>query len=207
MHVDAAQPCAMLVHEEVAMIDEPQFGLIREVYGRLVYTHKTHEKERERLSRFSIIAKWVNIVLSALTFGGITVALGTDEWGWRLASALLAVAAAGFAVFQLSFDPARSAEAHRTAAKRFLELRNAYETLIADILSEAISDEDLRRRRDELSEKVNDAFRAAPDSSHAAYARAQKALSEEEEMTFAEGEIASFLPGAMRRNPPEVAGE
>lgn len=172
-----------------------------------MFTHKTHEKERERLSRFSIIAKWVNIILSAFTFGGIITALGTDELGWKIASAILAVLSAGFAIFQLSFDPARSAEAHRTTAKRLLEIRNRYELLIADMMSNDASSQELRQRRDQLSDMANEAYRSAPDTSPSAYERAQDALGTKQEMTFTEGEIDKFLPQALRRRLPLESAE
>ncbi|WP_370053431.1 SLATT domain-containing protein [Leifsonia sp. EB41] len=189
------------------MVHDPQLGAIREAYGRLVYTHKVHEKERERLSGFSIIARWVNIVLSALTFGGIILILGTDDLAWKIASAALAVLTAGFAIFQLSFDPAKSAEAHRTAAKRFLELRNLYELLIADMVSKDTSSQELRHRRDRLSATASEVYRSAPDTSSTAYKRAKKALGVGEEMTFAEKEIDQFLPEALRQKPPRNSAE
>ena len=36
----------------------------------MLYTHKTHEKDRERLTLLGTVSKWTNIVLSRLTFGG-----------------------------------------------------------------------------------------------------------------------------------------
>jgi hypothetical protein len=180
------------------MARDPQLAVIREVYGRLVYSHKTHEKERERLATFGTASKWINIALSAFTFGGVAAALGTDVFFWKMASAVLAVASAGFAVFQLSFDPARSAEAQRTSAKRLLEVRNRFELLIADVLSGELSPADIRQRRDNLTEMANDAYRSAPDTSAAAYKRAQKALGIDDEMSFEQGEIDRFLPEALR---------
>lgn len=184
------------------MTQNTQLAMVREAYGRLVFTHKTHEKERERLSGFGTASKWINIALSALTFGGITIVFGTDDLGWKIASVGLAVASAGFAVFQLSFDPARSSEAHRTAAKRFLDLRNRYELLIADVGSDALPADEVRRRRDALSEAANEAYRSAPDTSRVAYKRAQKALGVGEEMSFNDGEIDRFLPVPLRRDAP-----
>jgi hypothetical protein len=175
-------------------MQDTQLAMIREAYGRLVYTHKTHEKERERLSSFGTAAKWANIALSALTFGGVAIVLGTDELGWKIASVALAVASAGFAVFQLSFE--------RTAAKRFLELRNRYELLMADIISDAVPRDEVRKCRDRLSDEANEAYRSAPDTSSAAYERAKKALGVDDEMSFSEGEIDRFLPGPLRQDLP-----
>jgi len=182
----------------------PMIAMIREVYGRLVFTHKTHEKERERLSKFSTIAKWVNVGLSALTFGGLTAAFSTEDLGWKIVSLSLGIASAGFAVFQFSFDPAQSAGAHRAAAKALLEIRNQYEVLLADAQSGNFTDREVRKRRDDLSAAASSAFRVAPDTSPVAYRRAQDALGLGNEMTFEPGEIDRFLPPALRINPPQT---
>jgi hypothetical protein len=182
----------------------PMIAMIREVYGRLVFTHKTHEKERERLSKFSTIAKWVNVGLSALTFGGLTAAFSTEDLAWKIVSLSLGIASAGFAVFQFSFDPAQSASAHRAAAKALLEIRNQYEVLLADALSDDFSDQEIRERRDYLAVVASNALRVAPDTSPVAYRRAQNALGLGNEMTFKEGEIDRFLPPALRINPSQT---
>ncbi len=40
---------------------------IRESFGRVVYSHKTHEKAREIQSRRASLVKWVNILLATAT--------------------------------------------------------------------------------------------------------------------------------------------
>ena len=46
---------------------EPILATARDLYGRVSYTHKTHEKDRELWGRWGCVTLWVNIVLSALT--------------------------------------------------------------------------------------------------------------------------------------------
>ncbi|HHO9683559.1 TPA: SLATT domain-containing protein, partial [Escherichia coli] len=57
-------------------------GQIRECYGRVVYSHKTHEKCSDiLLSRLSSIKFW-QIILSALTTGGfLATFFGAGEVG------------------------------------------------------------------------------------------------------------------------------
>ncbi|WP_237841666.1 SLATT domain-containing protein [Cellulosimicrobium cellulans] len=167
-----------------------------------MYTHKTHEKDRERLARHGVVSKWGNIGLCALTFGGVLTALGTNERLVLIVSAVLATLSAGYALFQLSFDPARSAEAHRAAAKSLLMLRNRYIDLLADIASGDLSMDEIRRRRDELETDTSSVYKLAPDTSPSAYAAAQDALKVKEDMTFSDDELNKFLPGALHYPSP-----
>ena len=89
---------------------------LRESYGRVVYSHKTHEKEAEllltRLSKIRI----AQIALSALSTGGfITTLVGTGWWG----SLLGAVCSAMLLVVNLytkNHDLGKLAQQHRDAA-------------------------------------------------------------------------------------------
>lgn len=184
---------------ERSLATDVQLQLIREAFGRIVYTHKTHEKERERLTAYGVVAKWVNIVLCGLTFSGIFVTVGTQEVGWLVASLILSALSAGFAVFQVSFEPLKAAEAHRAAAKTFLSLRNRYELLIADIADQTLTDDETLARRDSLASESNEAFALAPDTSSRSYRKAQQALKINEDLTFSDDEINAFLPPALHR--------
>ena len=55
---------------------------VRECYGRVVYSHKTHEKCSDLLlARLSNI-KLLQIILSALTTGGFAATIiGDNKWG------------------------------------------------------------------------------------------------------------------------------
>jgi hypothetical protein len=172
---------------------------IRQLFGRMIYTHKTHEKERERLSMLATRSKWLNIALGALTLGGVASALGTSSFISLIASTILATATVGYAFVQLSFDPLRDANQHRAAAKQLLAIRDNYESLLIDMMSGAVTDDEARTRRDELAALSQDAYRLAPDTSPRVYATAQESLQQSEDMTFSSEEIDAFLPEALRR--------
>lgn len=180
----------------------PIIETIRESFGRVVYTHKTHEKDRERFSRFATTSKTVNIALCALTFGGALTALGGGGTSFLVATVFLSTLSAAYALFQLSFDPQRTAERHRSAAKSLLVVRNDYENLLADAASGALTLDEIRTRRDELESQASDVYKLAPDTSSAAYSAAQKALGVNEDMTFSNEEINRFLPAALHHPPP-----
>ncbi|MFE7548047.1 SLATT domain-containing protein [Streptomyces gardneri] len=170
---------------------------IREAFGRVVYTHKTHEKARELEAAKADKAKWVNIILVTLTSGTLLSSVITHDRTLLYISSAASALALAFTIFQLSFTPEKVAEQHRAAAKELWYVRELYLHLLTDIHTapEAV---DIPRRRDELLEKLNHIYRLAPDTSSAAYRAAQKALQIDEDMTFSSTEIDSFLPEALR---------
>ncbi|WFR72477.1 SLATT domain-containing protein [Prescottella defluvii] len=173
--------------------------VIRETFGRVVYTHKTHEKDREIAAQRSVRMKWINIALTALTFGGIVTVAAVDETAFVIASVVLATLTLAFTIFQLSFDPAQDAARHRAAAKSLLSVRDRYVNLIADAMA-GMPAADLRTRRDELQQELDDLYQHAPDTTWRAYDRARTALKDNEEFTFSADEIDLFLPEGLRLN-------
>ena len=53
---------------------------------------------------------------------------------------------------------------------------------------------------DELVERLHTVYRGAPATNLKAYRKAQKALQENEDMTFTDAEIDAFLPNELRRH-------
>lgn len=185
------------------MATETQLQVIRESFGRVLYTHKTHEKDRERLATLGTISKWVNICLSGVTFGGIVATVGTKDTSWLVVSLILSTLSAGFAVFQMSFDPLKKAAGHRAAAKQLLGIRNQYLHLMADIVDGSLAASEIRDRRDQLEKEAVDAYAVAPDTSPRAYEQAQASLQIQEDMTFSDDELNRFLPISLRYMVPE----
>jgi hypothetical protein len=64
---------------------------IRECFGRVVYSHKTHEKDADRcLTRLALIKRW-QIILSAITTGGLLAVLFGPSDGAPVAAAFAAL--------------------------------------------------------------------------------------------------------------------
>ncbi|MFE5672762.1 SLATT domain-containing protein [Agromyces sp. NPDC056523] len=178
----------------------PQDALIestRELFGRVVYTHKTHEKERERLSRLGTLSRWTNIILNALTLGGVVSIFNTGSQEALIATALLATLSAAYALIQLSFDPVGAAASHRAAAKRLLGIRDELQLLLSDLSDNAVDPDSARARRNRLADDAQYAYELAPDTSPRSYRAASKALQVDEDMTFSDEELNHFLPKAL----------
>jgi hypothetical protein len=171
--------------------------VIRESFGRVVYSHKTHEKAREIASKMASRVKWANIILTTLTSTTLLGTVITDQrWLLYLSSVFSALVLA-FVIFQLSFDPAKEAERHRNTANELWYVREQYIHLLTDVKTGATHD-DIVKHRDELMEALKTIYKFAPDTDSKAYKQAQEALQMNEDMTFTNEEINRFLPDSLR---------
>jgi hypothetical protein len=186
---------------------EANLDAIRESFGRVVYSHKTHEKAREIQARRATLVKWINIILTTVTSVSIISVLITSERGLEIVSAVLSALSLAYAISQLSFDPAKQAEQHRSTARALWYIREQYIVLLVDLAGprESIDVNDVEDRRDRLLMDLKAVYDAAPDTTSKAYMAAQKALKVNEEMTFSRSEIDNFLPTAMRSASPDAA--
>lgn len=175
----------------------PIESVLRHRYGRLVYTHKTHEKDREISSRKSSRVRWFNVLLTAATALSLVAAAWSDEAWVEWLAGVIGVITAAFAIYQLSFDHDTDAERHRSAAKDLLTLRDQLETLIGDLRS-GLSEIEVTAKRDDLFARIDAVYKHAPNTSAAAYRAAKRALQVDDEMTFSEDEIDSMLPSPLR---------
>ncbi|MCK9580536.1 MAG: SLATT domain-containing protein [Methanoregula sp.] len=179
-------------------MDKTNLQVIRESFGRVVYSHKTHEKNAEIYSCRTIAIKWVNIILTTLTSGTLVSTIITNQDILIYISATLSALTLAFIIFQLSFNPETEAEKHRQIAKELWYVREKYVNLMADLLTQKISDETIISRRDNLTEELKMIYKFAPITSTKAYRKAQKALKINEELTFSDEEIDQFLPQELK---------
>lgn len=175
-------------------------GQLRECYGRVVYSHKTHEKCADiLLARHSLI-KLLQIVLSALTTAGFvstffpkTSAVGAGV-GFSVSTGLLVLNA-----YTKDYDLGELAQKHRQAASDIWILRERYLSLLSDLAAAARPIDVLRAERDDLVAELHTAYAGSPSTNYAAYKKAQEALQRHQDMTFSDAEIDAFLPGELKR--------
>jgi len=102
-----------------------------------------------------------------------------------------------------TFRFADESDAHRGIASRLWGVRESYISLIADLTSGSVTDDEARACRNELQEATQEAYADAPRTSSKAFSRARAGLKNNEEMTFTAREIDLFLPEALRLNEEE----
>ncbi|MFH1718537.1 MAG: SLATT domain-containing protein [Planctomycetota bacterium] len=185
-------------------------GLVRELYGRVAWTHKTHEKDREIWSGKVCLMRWVNVVLIGITSILATVGAISNSQMVFVATSIFGAMSTAFVVYQLSFNPEKSEAEHRMVAKRLLYLRDQYLILIQEAMSGRTPIEELQNRLESLHREASIVYEYAPDSSSKAYTAASEALKTKEELTFSREEIDMLLPEDLRLTTkmlPEIEGE
>lgn len=184
------------MNSDPASSADPNVQAIRESFGRVVYSHKTHEKAREIAASKVTLVKWINIALTALTSTSLVTTIFTNQKVLLYVSSILSTLVLAFVIFQLSFDPASEADRHRSTAQALWYVRERYIHLLADVKADPTG-VDIKQRRDELTDELKKIYDLAPDTSSKAYKAAQKALKVSEDMTFSDDEINAFLPKSL----------
>ncbi len=175
-------------------------GQLRECFGRVVYSHKTHEKCADILQQRLSILKVSQIVLSAVTTGGgISVLLGAETIGAIIASTVSAILL-GLTLYLKGEDLGELVRRHKTTAADTWLIREKYQALITDL---AVGDKPLeiiRQERDILMKDLHLVYSSAPNTTYKAFKKAQHALKYSEDMTFSNEEIDAFLPSELKRS-------
>jgi hypothetical protein len=181
---------------------EEQFNslldVVREEFGRVAYSQKTHQKMVDRLNRAFLWEKRIAAVLLALTTGNTIKGLLSDSQAAEVVALVFSSLALLLTVYGLSRNRERQIELHRHAAQSLWLIRERYVHLIGDLHAGSIGIEKGRARRDALTRAAAHVYSSAPDTDAGAYAAAQRALKVDDELTFSKREIDVMLPPAIR---------
>ena len=174
-------------------------GQLRECFGRAVYSHKTHEKHADILVKRLSRIKLGQIILSAITaIGCISVLLGAGTIGSIVASLVSAILLS-LTLYTKDYNLAELAQKHKQTANDIWLIREKYQSLITDLTVGEKPLEAIQQERDLLMEDLHSVYSNAPSTNPQAYAKARKALKQNEDMTFSDEEIDAFLPKELKR--------
>lgn len=174
-------------------------GQLRESYGRVVYSHKTHEKCADILLLRHDRVRLAQIVLSALaTAGFVGAAMGTGQ-GAAIVGALLSAFLLVLNSYTKKYDLGELAQKHRQAGSDLWLIREEYLSLLVDVRIQKKPPEEIQKQRDILVHQLYEIYRGAPSTNYRAYKKAQEALQNLEDMTFSDAEIDKFLPRELQR--------
>jgi hypothetical protein len=178
-------------------------GQLRECFGRVVYSHKTHEKCADLLlSKLSRIRIW-QMVLSAATTGGLVVGIVGKNQAGTIAGLVISTVLLVLNAYTKDNDDGALAQKHRKTGNDLWLIRERFCSLLVDVAMKEKPMEKLQEQRDELIEQLHAAYAAAPSTNSAAYKQAQDALQKNEDMTFSDEEIDAFLPKELKRIRPK----
>ena len=173
---------------------------MRECYGRVVYSHKTHEKCVDILLKRLGRIKLSQIVLSSMTTAGfISMIFGAGSVG-AMIGVVISTILLFLNTYTKNYDLGELAQKHRQAAADLWLIREKYLALITDLRVGEESLEKITNRRDALLENLHGVYSGAPSTTYQAYKKAQKALQQLGEMTFSDAEIDALLPSDLRKS-------
>lgn len=175
-------------------MDKINLQIIRESFGRVVYSHKTYEKDFEIQESCISRLKYANLIV--LTLGSSSL-LGTiitnGHWNIVIGSVLIFMGL-GLAIFQMSFNPEGKAYRYKQTAHQLWQVREKYTCLIADIMNQKISADQIIDERDQLLRDLDLIYKNALSTTSKAKNKARIGLKQNEEFTFSDEEINKFLP-------------
>lgn len=170
---------------------------MREMYGRAAYTHKTHQKMADNyVTRYKRI-KVAEILLSAATASSLLITIFGDEPIGTIIGAILSAILLGFTLYFKEASLGEQAQLHTEVGAKLWGVREALLSLLVD-LQEGRPVDMVRNDRDRLNAELEDIYKAAPRTNAKAYAAAQKALKDAEELFFSDEELDKMLPKQLR---------
>lgn len=182
-------------HNEFELLE----AQLRENYGKIVYSHKTQKKCADLLNERNNSIKNLQIIMSGLITTGLLVRVFKGEEWALIASTILSAIQFALTSYLKEYNLGETIQKHSTAALELLEIREKYLSLLTDLKARIISIENIILKRDELQDELSKTYKGSPRTFSKAYVTAQKALQKNEELTFSDEEIDSFLPTSLRK--------
>lgn len=196
--MEQAFPDKADVQAAAAVVDTTLEGQLREMYGRVAYAHKTHEKMADRyVSRYKRI-KAFEIALSALVSSSLLFAVFGNSPTATIIGAVLSTLLLGLTLYFKEAALGENAQKHSEIASKLWGVREDLLSLLTDMHDCRDSDV-IRLERDKLNAALTEIYRSAPRTDDGAYAAAQKALKQREELFFNESELDHLLPSNLRK--------
>lgn len=172
---------------------------IRECYGRVVWTHKTHEKCADILNTRQSRVKLAQLILSAITTTGILISVFGDSKMIGITSAVLSLGLTMLNAYVKQYDLSKVAQKHADAAINTWDIRERYLSLLVDVKNEVLTIDELTIKRDQIQSELLSVYKESPRTFSKAYNKASKALKEMEQLTLSDEEVDKFLPAALKK--------
>lgn len=178
---------------------------LREIYTKIVWTHKIQEKAADVNLANHKNVKLAQIIVSAITAGTlIATVFGKSQTG-TIISALLATLNAGVQIYTKDLDFSQKANQHAKSANALRGIREDYLSLLTDMHSVSMSHPEIAERRDQLKIRLDEILETAPRTGDLAYKRAAEALNVKKDHSFTVSELDQFLPSGLHSKGDDAA--
>jgi hypothetical protein len=168
------------------------------MYGRVVYTHKTHEKMADGcMHRYKRLKK-AEITLSSLATSSLILSILGDSRTGAIIGAAFSTVLLALTLYFKEECLTEQAQKHTAVASDLWRIREQLLSLLID-MQDGLSPEDIRYQRDLINKGLVEIYKGAPRTDRRAYAAAQRALKASEELFFSDAELNLMLPSILRR--------
>ncbi|NKC68050.1 SLATT domain-containing protein [Vagococcus fluvialis] len=176
---------------------------LREAYGRVTYAYTTqlkavdliNNKNTDMQIKNNTMKVW-QIILSAVSTGGILTTIIFDEKLLAFFASILSACSLGLNLYLKNFEFDKMAKIHKNTANELWFIRERYVSLLTDL--DSLSIEQIKNIRDSLQVESYTIYKTAPKTDSTAYTLAQNALKDEEEQFFTNEELDKMLPQHLR---------
>ncbi len=184
-------------------MDERNLSVIRQSFANVVFTHKVHEIAAEKNEKKVFYINWINIIFVAIIFILLVLQVYTSSTIVSYVAAGISLLEVIFLIIQKSFNYEQRKVAHKNSALKYMDLRDRYLGLIADIMNENITNAMLENKRDTFQLEYQNICDHALPTSRDEYEKAQLRLNKRgiiqgEDFTWSNEEIDRFLPKELR---------
>ena len=171
---------------------------IREAYGRLLYTYTSYNKMAGNLKQRQDCLQVWQIILSAITTGGLLAAVIAKEEWVTIASCVISTISTGITLYLKNYNLNDLIRQLHVSANEAWLIREDYISLLTDF--DQLQDSEITSKREELKHRVYELYKKCPKTDSKSYEQAQKALKKEEEQFFRADEIDKMLPQHLRHS-------
>ena len=159
--------------------------------AKVVYTYTAHWKIVDHLEKKNWNIKIAQIVFTGIASCGLLSTIFNDCSCLPVIGGFFAFLSLSINLYSLHFNLPDKIKQHTDAANELWIIRESYISLITDFCT--LSNEEIRTNRDKLTEKVSYVNKHYPGTDAKSYEEARKALQQQEEQTFNEGEAEKIL--------------
>lgn len=170
----------------------------KEAYGKIVYTYTCHNKVVDQLQKNEKWLKWIQIVLSAVSTGGILGSVIKNDIFYSVVAASCSTGLLIINLFFKTFSLSEEIDLHRNSANNLWLLKEKYVSFMTDF--ESLSIDEVKIQRDSLQQEASEIYSNSPKTTRKSYKEAQNVLKNEEEQFFSVEELNKMLPIHLRNN-------
>lgn len=174
---------------------------IADRYCKMAWNHKIQEEQGDIHIKTNNYIRFTKCILTALsTCGIITVFFIVESFWWQVITVIISALTTFLSWRYRDGELTELANNNKIFAANAHHFRNKYESLLSDIKSGQLTNEQILERRNYLEDEENPLFSksVAPHTTNKAVEAARKSLIEKQESTTTDEERNKILPDFLR---------